>query len=591
MTFEQYWAILVKRWYIIVACFLVVGMGTYIGCKLMKPLYQSSSLVQVVIRSSSNNQTDYNNLIASDQLVQTEATLATGYPVLSVVASHYPGLSEGQLAGEVSSSTKTNTQLFEVDVVDQSPSRAANLANDVVAALIQEQSQAIQHDNQQAQQQLQQNIDQVSQQINSVTTQIAGLQAAGGNGNQTNQKNQAQIALLQNQLTVLQQRNTQFQTALAQLELTQAQSGNPLRVVQVAQPSYSPVKPDVKLYTGVGLLLGLLLGVLLATLYERLDTRVRTPGEVSRLLAWPILATVQRTRIPKAGSLVNPTEPDVNAEQYRLLRTNIGFSSLDKPLRSLVVTSPQSRDGKSSIAANLAIYMAKAGKSTLLIDADLHRPTQHLLFNLSPSSLGLSNAVLALSMPEVPATPSYRQFFANTSSQQQKGCQSTGFSLAPFVHNVGIPNLWVMPCGGLPPNPAEMLESKVMQRFMSVVANSGAEVVIFDTPPLLGLSDASILAPRVDGALIVIDAAHATKEKLLQVKALLSQTGVQVLGCVVNKLRHTRNGATYYYFSADEYSTEKSAGNGHNGHNGQLSPVPTTPMLVEPPYDRRASSN
>ncbi len=92
MTLEQYRVILIKRWKLILLCFLLVGLGAFIGSKLMKPVYQSSALVQVVIRSSNNNQADYNNLLASDQLVQTESTLATSNTVLTEVASHYPGL-------------------------------------------------------------------------------------------------------------------------------------------------------------------------------------------------------------------------------------------------------------------------------------------------------------------------------------------------------------------------------------------------------------------------------------------------------------------------------------------------------------------
>src|SRR6266566_4129246 len=112
MTLEHYWAILVKQWRLILICFLITGLGAFIGSKLMKPLYQSSALVQVVIRNGNNNQANYDNLLASEQLVQTEATLATSDPVLREVASHYPGLSVIQLAGEVSSSPKTSTQLF-----------------------------------------------------------------------------------------------------------------------------------------------------------------------------------------------------------------------------------------------------------------------------------------------------------------------------------------------------------------------------------------------------------------------------------------------------------------------------------------------
>jgi len=580
MTFEQYWAILIKRWQIILICFLVMGLGTFVGSKLMKPLYQSSALVQVVIHSSSNNQSSYNDLQASDQLVQTEATLATSDPVLREVASHYRGLTVIQLAQEVSSTTKLNTQLFEIDVVDTSPTRAANLANDVAATLIKQQSQAIQQDNAQAQQQIQQNLDQTSQQIDDTTTKISALHANGGK--------QGQIALLQAQLSGLQQHYSQWQTALAQLELSQAQNANPLRVTQPAQPPDIPVRPHILLYTGVGLLVGLLLGMLLAMLYERLDTRVRTPEEITQVMAWPVLATIWRAKSSNTEELINPAGNNVNVEPFRILRTNIGFSSLDKPLHSLVVTSALPRDGKSAIAANLAIFMARAGKSTLLIDADLRRPTQHALFDLSPDKLGLSNAVLAFNMLGVSSTPSSNQFVMNTSALQS-GPTATNLSLDRFVHSVGIPNLWVMPSGPLPPNPSELFESKAMQRFLEVVANCGIEVVIFDTPPLLGLSDASILASKVDSALVVVDTARATKGKLRQMKAVLSQTGVHVLGCVANKLGHKRNNSSYYYYNYsymdDQNNGEKSSRNGH------VPSVPATPLPVASPSEQRMRSN
>lgn len=549
MTIEQYWAIVIKRWYIILICFLVVGLGAYIDSKLMTPLYQSSVIVQVVIRSGSNNQADYNNLQASDQLVQTEADLATDDTVLREVASHYPDLTSSQLAGEVSSTIKLNTQLFEIDVVDPSPTQAASLANDVAATLIKQQSQTIQQDNALAQQQIQQNIDQTSQQIHDTSTQISALQASGGN--------QGQKVLLQAQLSGLQQRYSLWQAALAQLGLTQAQSGNPLRVVQPAQPATKPVRPNTLLNTGVGLLVGLLLGMLLAVLYERLDTHVRTPGRITQLLKWPVLATIWRTSSLSPGDMINPAGQNVNVEPFRILRTNIGFSSPEKPLHSMIVTSAQQGDGKSVIAANLAMFMAKAGKSTLLIDGDLRHPVQHTFFKLPPNKWGLSNALVALSMPSIPRTPSRQQFIMKTSSvQSQGGSTTTKLSLEPFIHAVGIPNLRIMPSGPLLPNPSEFLESKVMQRFLTMVASCGAEIVIIDTPPLLGFSDTSILASKVDGALIIVDTTRATKEKLKQMKAILSQTGVCVLGCVANKLPYRHSENTFYY-TEDQESGEK----------------------------------
>src|SRR6266550_9011904 len=169
MTLEQYWAILIKHWKLVVICFLFVGVGTFIGSKLMQPLYQSSALVQVVIRSSSNNnQADYNNLLASEQLVQTEATLAISDPVLREVASHYPGLTVQQLANAVTSTVKLNTQLFQIDVVHASPARAAVLANDIAATLIRQQLQVIQQENTQSQQQVQQDLEMTGQNIDAI---------------------------------------------------------------------------------------------------------------------------------------------------------------------------------------------------------------------------------------------------------------------------------------------------------------------------------------------------------------------------------------------------------------------------------------
>ncbi len=564
MTLKQYLTILIKRWQIILVCFLLVGSGTYIGCKLMKPVYQSSALIEVTIRSLSNNQSDYNNLLASDQLVQTEATLAIGDPILREVASHYPGLTVIELAKEVSSTTKPNTQLFEIDVADTSPIRAASLTNDIASTLIKQQFQATQQNNAQAQQQIQQNIDQANQQINDTTTQISGMRAKGGN--------QGQIALLQAQLSGLQQRYSQWQSALAQLELIQAQSGSLLRVALPALPADKPVRPNTLLYTGIGLLVGLLLGMLLALLNDQLDTRVRTSEEIYRLFGWPVLATIWRAKSEKREDVINPVGNNANIEAYRILRTNIGFSSIDKSLGSMVVTSAMPRDGKSAIAANLAIFMAKAGKNTLLIDADLHRPSLHILFGLPSDKLGLSNAILTFSTPTTSSEPG-----------------ASRLSLEPFVHSVGIPSLWVMPSGPLPPNPSELLESKVMQRFIAAVANCGVEVVIFDAPPLLGISDASILTSKVDGALVVVDTTRATSGKLKQVKAVLAQTGVRVLGCVANKVspKHNDTAYTYYYSEESQNAQGKPSSNGHS---------PTTPMMPSPQmpvssFEQRNHSN
>jgi Mrp family chromosome partitioning ATPase/capsular polysaccharide biosynthesis protein len=551
MRLEQYLALIIKQWWIIVICFVTVGVGAYIGSKLMTPIYQSTTLVQVVIQSGTS-QAAIDNLLASDQLVQTEALLATSDPVLREVASHYSGLTVEQLSREVSSTTETSTQIFKIDVNDPSPTRAAALANDIAETLIKQQLQAAQQDNTRSQQQIQQDLTATRLQINTITNQLVALQAQGKSG--------VQVVALQGQLNGLQQHYNQWQAILAQLELTEAQNENFLHIAQPAQPGLRPVQPNVLLNTIAGLLAGLFLGMLLAIMFDRLDMRVRTSEALSQLLDWSILATVWQAG--RKENVINPTGRDANVEAYRILRTNIGFAAVDKPLQTLVVTSALPRDGKSIVAANLAIFMARAGKNTLLIDADLRRPMQHENFGIPADKMGLSNAILAFSTPATAKAASYDHSPAATPELFSSTASTPRPFLDPFVCAVGIPNLCVMPSGPLPPNPPELLDSKAMQRFLETLATSEVEVVILDTPPLLGLSDASVLSSKADGTIFVVDITRADKRNLKQIKVLLEKAGTHILGCVVNKQRRGRDDSVYssYYYRTDEKKGRRSHG-------------------------------
>jgi Mrp family chromosome partitioning ATPase len=288
---------------------------------------------------------------------------------------------------------------------------------------------------------------------------------------------------------------------------------------------------------------------------------VRSAETLSELLKWPILSTIWVARSSRSERVINPGGRDANVEAYRMLRSSIGFSGVDKPLHTLLITSAVPRDGKSVVASNLAIFMAKAGKTTLLIDADLRRPTLHEKFSLPEDSKGLSNAVLAFSS-SLPVGSHAGQMQADASPR-----------LDAFAHSVGIPNLLVMPAGLLPPNPTELLESKAMQRFLAALARSSIEVIIFDAPPLLGLSDASLLASKVDGTIVVVDITRANKKNLKQTGTLLVQAGANVLGVVVNKQKRQRKDLAYsYYYYAGTQDRQS-----HATKEGELPSLPATP--------------
>jgi len=569
MTLGHYYALVVKRWQLIIICFFVVGLGAYVGSILSTPLYKSTAIIQITIRSQSN-QADINSLLASDQLVQTEAQLAVSDPVLREVASHYTGLTVERLAKQVTATPRLNTQLFEINVLDASPTRAAGLANAIAATLIKLQQGIMQQNNSQSQQQIRQDLDATRSQLDSITTQITTLRADKGTD--------TQITDLVAQQNGLQQHYNQLQSTLSQLELTEAENDNFLEVAQAAQPEPRPVQPDILLNTSAGLVTGIFLGVLLAILFEELGTQIRTPEALTQLTKWPVLATIWRVPSSHTKDIIHPTGSDANVESYRILRTSIGFSSVDEPLHSLVVSSALPYDGKSVVAANLAIFMAKAGKRTLLIDADLRRPTLHEKFGLPPAQQGLSNAIMAFSAPiTTNASPESQILSAIFSSDQPSTnalLTNTALAIAPldpFIHAVDIPNLQIMPSGPLPPNPSELLDSKAMERLFAAIANYPADIVIFDSPPMLGLSDASILASKVDGTLIVVDITRATKGRLEQMKALLTQAGARVLGYVINKQRRSRKDLTYSYYYY--HSDGQHDGNNHHANDADTATV------------------
>ena len=212
-------------------------------------------------------------------------------------------------------------------------------------------------------------------------------------------------------------------------------------------------------------------------------------------------------------TLTNPRSPI--SEAYRTLRTNIEFSSFEKQLRTLVVTSASPEEGKSTTLANLAVTMAQAGKKVILVDCDLRRPSQHMVFGLR-NDRGLTSLMIAdadLANPPLQAT-----------AQE---------------------NLQLLTTGPLPPNPSEMLGSKRMQEIITRLQER-ADVVIFDAPPILAVTDAAVLATRVDGVLLVINAGGTKREQMQKAHALLKKVNAPLIGAVLNNVKFDNNLHKYY---------------------------------------------
>ncbi|MEI7848980.1 MAG: CpsD/CapB family tyrosine-protein kinase, partial [Chloroflexota bacterium] len=225
----------------------------------------------------------------------------------------------------------------------------------------------------------------------------------------------------------------------------------------------------------------------------------------------------------KPISLVQPRSPIT--ESFRALRTNLTYSSVDRPLRRILITSSTPQEGKTTISANLTVVLAQGEKKAILIDADLRRPTVHKKFGLM-NRLGLSSLFLR-SLENIPAT----------------------------IQSAGIPGLSVMTSGSIPPNPAELLTSHRMVEILDRL-NQDFELIVIDTPPVLTVTDAVSLAPGMDGVIVVVKPGFTKESALKQTLEHLRNVNARVLGVVLNEVNpHSRKYGYYYhsYYSEDSH--------------------------------------
>jgi capsular exopolysaccharide synthesis family protein len=506
----------------------VMGLAAYGYTRYQSPIYESASRLLINEAPGSNKGVaSYDSLLVSERVAETYAQMIKSEPVLREALERLTGnanlIDVSQVTvfqNSVTVSVIRNTQLIRISVRDQDPARAARLTN-ALAEVFATQVKQVQ-------------VTRFAESKRNLESQIASVEKLITERERDLQtKKESEEQRIQAELA-------QYRTSLANLNLayetirlSEAQSNSTVSQIEQAAPATVPVWPNTIQLTLSGAFLGLLLAIFAVFALEALDNSVKDPDSLAQRLNLPILGFVPRFEVPEGKSGKRRSRPivveeprSIVSEGFRSLRTNIEYSSVDKPLRTLLITSAYSGDGKSTVAANLGAAIAQSDKSVVMIDTDMRRPSLHRKMDTS-NNVGLSTYFVSQDMP------------------LEEVMQRT------FVYGVSL-----IPSGPLPPNPAELLATRKMRDMLESVKAS-ADLVLIDAPPIMPVTDAMVLAAQVDGVLLVVRAGLTRETAVIQIVEQMRRANINVIGIVINDVEKNRmRGYTYrrgqYYYNRQQ---------------------------------------
>ncbi|MFW5733583.1 MAG: polysaccharide biosynthesis tyrosine autokinase, partial [Oceanidesulfovibrio sp.] len=302
-----------------------------------------------------------------------------------------------------------------------------------------------------------------------------------------------------------------------------------IHVVDAAQLPSNPVRPKTFLYLAAAAFFGLLLGLGLVFFLEYLDNTLKTPEDVKRWLATPFLGVIPYQKgvaSDTPGSLISVNDPkSLPSEAYRSLRTSVLFSLADQEPKTLQVTSAGPGEGKTLTAINLAVTMAQNGSRTIIVDCDMRRPMVHKTLGLNRLR-GVSN-ILANPKEEIDS----------------------------LVQESGIPNLYVMPAGPIPPNPSELIGGKRMQDLLDYLKPRFDKIIV-DTPPVTAVTDSTLIANKVEGVVMVVRAFATSRDVVRTGLDALRKINAKILGVVLNGVKLEKEGYYYYQYYYYYYASD-----------------------------------
>lgn len=515
-----------RRWWIVVACTLVVPAATYFYSSRQPAQYQASAQVYLSSQDLAGALTGISSgYVDQARLAETAASLAHVPTVAqdAIESAGVSGITSGALLGSTSIVPRAGTDILVFTVTSHDPRLAQQLANSYASVFTKYRGQL--------------DSDAVRRARKELQTRLQSLEANGqGNG-----------ALA----TSLRDKDEQ----LATLEALQTSR---TYVISTAEGA-GQVSPQPRRDAMLGLMLGLVLGIGLALVLEALDTRVRSAAEIGEHLKMPQIGSVSPPpkKLVKDDQLVMMAQPrGTKAEEYRVLRTNLEFVSLAADdINTVLVTSAVEQEGKSTVAGNLAVALARSGKHVCLVDLDLRRPYIHWFFHLVDgrgiTDVALGRATIDDALTRIDPATGW-QGRAPSGSEQDEGT------------TMGDPgSLDVLVSGPLPPDPGEFVGTRKLADILAELRRR-YDIVLLDSPPLLRVGDAMTLSSRVDGLILLTRLDVVRRPMLRELSRVLESMPLAKLGYVVTGSRdETAYSYGYGYgYSARPGSVPDAGGNG-----------------------------
>jgi succinoglycan biosynthesis transport protein ExoP len=564
MELRTYLDILRRRRWLVLSVTIVVAVVAGVTSLLRTPIYRADA--RVLLRPNDPNeqlQSDGHDVADADRYLSAQLDIIKSEAVAGEAAKELPGSSVELLLAQVSASQAGATDIVRISARDRDRARATRVANAFAKAYLTNRREFAVEGLERAAKELNAKLVELQARIGELEERIARRETAGPPSSPpaaqvTNQRPSAAPAVASatpetvggvledigpsastEALRAARTATTvQYETLYArqqELLIEKTLKRGEAELIAEAKVPRSPISPQPKRDAAAGFGVGLVLGLGFALLKELLDERLRSRDEAEVATGLPVLAELpfdeECAREPNVvASAARPN--GALAEAARGLRTSLMFLGVDEPLRRLMVTSANSGEGKSLVAANLATVYAQAGRRTVLVSADLRRPRVDEMYSVPPSTVGLSDVIAGLSEGRL------------SSNGQASAGSNLEYALVEALLRTSVEGLFLLPAGKLPPNPAELLGSQRAAEVLDALSGL-VDVLVIDTPPILAVTDAAVLASRADGVLLVASQGQTHKGGLARAAATLAATRNCSVGLVFNKVDEKRS--TYGY--------------------------------------------